>query len=55
MKQEREYCNVTNGTQWIHCSVCNGRVHNERCTTSKIVGKDCFENHSIKEWEKVGF
>lgn len=51
----KEHCNNTNNNKWIHCGVCSGRVHNQNCSTKKKKGKDCFENHTKKEWEKAGY
>jgi hypothetical protein len=44
--KQRHDCGVTTGhrkTQdnWVHCCVCNGRMHLEGCTSRKDKNKDC--------------
>ena len=46
-------CNNTNGNDWSHCSICGGRVHEVECTTKKVKGKDCLNNHTKEEYQAI--
>ena len=48
-------CRVVNDKQWPHCNVCDGRIHQEDCTTRKRKGIDCFEHHTPEELEAAGY
>lgn len=38
----RHPCNQsTNGKDWMHCNVCDGRVHLEGCTSKRNPKIDC--------------
>jgi hypothetical protein len=47
-------CRNTNDGEWMHCGVCNGRVHEEDCTSRKRKGIDCLSNHTPEEMEAAG-
>ena len=48
----KEKCNNTNDDNWMHCQICNCRVHNPDCTTQKVDGKDCLEKHTKEEYKE---
>lgn len=40
----KHLCNrMSNGTNWMHCCVCDGRVHEQGCTSRKNEHTDCCE------------
>ena len=48
-------CRNTNDGEWMHCNVCNGRVHEDDCTSRKRNGIDCRGNHTPQELEAAGY
>jgi hypothetical protein len=32
---------MTNGKDWMHCCICNGRIHLEGCTSERNKNRDC--------------
>ena len=51
----RHICNNTNDGEWAHCGVCNGRIHEPECTSRRVKGKDCLDNHTPAELEAAGY
>jgi hypothetical protein len=40
----RHLCStLTNGKDWTHCCICDGRIHETGCTSRRDRHKDCCE------------
>ena len=48
-------CKNNNWDDFSHCAVCEGRIHENDCTTRKRKGIDCFGKHTPAERELVGY
>ena len=53
--KKKEHCNNTNNDEWMYCGVCEGRIHNPECTTKKVKGRDCFQDHTDEEYKQAGY